>query len=260
MRCDTESQAWITRMTNIGCCFLLPSLYRSITISLPHHNHLLSEVLDHIIQRCERGGCCLLLTSQLCSTYNDAFRHYNIIPNKSSSNNQPSGFLFWPLPQAQTLVGGHTSIFVSNIQASLAFYSLLGFQPELKFITNDARATWISSSWFPQQRIELIELPPERTMQGPNLMAASQLPVGLYHISLDVTRLCVDINDFIHYIQADSMKRFDKSIMVLLPPKQQMMGRLVVQMAYIKDPNGVILELIRRQTLLTHEMNLEVDF
>ena len=50
------------------------------------------------------------------------------------------------------------------------------------------------------------------------------------------------------------MERFGRKLHVLSSPRQQMMGSLVAEVAMVRAPDGVRLELIRRAAYLTHAM------
>ncbi|KAA8491646.1 hypothetical protein FVE85_9693 [Porphyridium purpureum] len=147
------------------------------------------------------------------------------------------------LTQMYAGTGDHVCLLVSDIRVSMNFYSLFGFEPTLKFRTASCRSAWLRSPLF-TIALELIELPPERRLESTSAaggarsaLDAQRLSLGLYHVSWDVTRVCTELQEFVDRIDAKSRREFGKTLPVLQPPKQQMLGALIAQVAIL--PRGL---------------------
>ena len=55
-------------------------------------------------------------------------------------------------------------------------------------------------------------------------------------------------------LQQRSRERFNRTLRVLSPPHQQMMGELVAEVAVLRAPDGVMLEVIRRAAVVSTPM------
>ena len=112
-----------------------------------------------------------------------------------------------------SMVHHHTAIKTSNIEMSVAFYSLLDFHPVARFKAGPARAAWLEhcDDWDDERdecrcgsrsggrsRIELIEVPKdmlygpeEDSTKGPRKRAVDRISnpalLGWDHVCLDVT-------------------------------------------------------------------------
>lgn len=137
----------------------------------------------------------------------------------------------------------------------MAFFSLFGFEESLRFNSAGARCAWVSAPWS-STTIELIEVPQlvlrstARAGAGRPGTSGTEATLGLAHLSLDLTAVCTALPDFIELTQQRSQDRFGKRLAMLAQPHQQMMGRLVSEVAVVRAPDGVRLELLRRSTLL----------
>ena len=141
--------------------------------------------------------------------------------------------------------GSHVALRVSDIERSLDFWSLLDFAPTRKFSTSGARAAWLGAPWC-SLALELIEVPSLMLAALADAPPPPDDAPGFAHLSLDVTPLGGELPRTLGRLQADSEERFGRTLVVLSPPRQQMMGDLVVEVAVIRAPDGVPLELLRR--------------
>ena len=147
--------------------------------------------------------------------------------------------------------GSHVALRCSNIEQSIDFWSLLHFSVVRAFTTEGARAAWLSAPWS-SLSLELIEIPP--LMQCSSSPAADADGVGLAHVCLDVTPIGVGLQPTLALLQQRSTARFDRTVRVLEPPQQQMMGALVVEVAVLRAPDGVQLEVLHRTGSLSKPM------
>ena len=173
----------------------------------------------------------------------------------------PSG----PPPDAS-----HAALHVSDIERSLDFWSLLYFAPTRTFTTEGARAAWLSAAWSALS-LELIEVPPlvlassscaagghERVGAAEAVPDASASGLGLVHLCVDVTPLGVGVASTLEQLQERSRARFGRDLRVLAAPHQQMMGDLVAEVASVRAPDGVVLELVYRCSRIVRP--LEADW
>ena len=144
----------------------------------------------------------------------------------------------------------HATLRVSSIERSLAFWSLLHYAPSRTFSASGARCAWLSAPWTPLS-LELIEVPEVVLRQLP---AAQRTPsadaLGPAHLCLDVTALGVALPGTLAALQRRSERRFGRTLEVLVPPHQQMMGDLVSEVAIVRAPDGVQLRLTQRAAVL----------
>jgi catechol 2,3-dioxygenase-like lactoylglutathione lyase family enzyme len=177
----------------------------------------------------------------------------------------------------------HAAISVSDIERSVEFWSLLHFRPTRLFTTEGARACWLSAPWT-SLSLELIEIPPlvlkaarDCAASGgpcrPDAAAAPAAPltassaapsatsataeddelatVGLAHVCVDVTPLGVSLPSTLELLRHQSSQRFGRPLRLLSPARQQMMADLVVEVAVLRAPDGVRLELVHRASTLS---------
>lgn len=141
----------------------------------------------------------------------------------------------------------HVSIRTANIHRSIAFYELLGFSVSERFTAGITLACWLSG-WG--TRLELIQVPEPAPAADP---FADETYVGYYHLSLDLgpTGLALPdwLNDFAATIAQTIAARNDRAtwppLKILLAPQQQMIGSTVYEVAFIADPDGLPIELLR---------------
>ena len=185
-------------------------------------------------------------------------------------------------PPGELCEASHAALQVSDIRASMAFFSLLNFEESLRFNSAGARCAWLSAPWS-SLSIELIEVPALvlRSAAGQGVEASTGAAattsddalrdakgstgagaststgagastggtvakLGLAHLSLDLTAVCGSLSDFLVLLQQRSEARFGKRLAVLTAPHQHMMGVLVVEAVVVRAPGGVRLELLRK--------------
>lgn len=139
----------------------------------------------------------------------------------------------------------HVSIRTANIHQAIAFYEQLGFTVRERFTTGYTLACWMTGLGG---RIELIQIPEPKP--APDAFYDEHY-VGYYHLSFDLTESTSDLpswlEDLKQKIATIPMNGSvpDLTLKVLLEPEQQMIGETVYEVAFIADPDGLPLELIR---------------
>eukprot|EP00871_Galdieria_phlegrea_P005747 jgi/Galph1/65/GphlegSOOS_G4812.1 len=133
----------------------------------------------------------------------------------------------------------HTSIHVANIERSLAFYGILGFIVTSKFFTKEgSRACFMEGMGT---RLELLE--------HKEALLSEKRPTsvtGYGVLSFNVTKACTDLDSYL----SDIRRRNGGILEIKSPPQEQVIGCEVMETAVVKDPDGVPLEFIRKQTVL----------
>ena len=180
----------------------------------------------------------------------------------------------WPLGHARHLAATegdecevvslafhHSAIRTRNITLAIQFYSLLGFEPSTKFRAGPARAAWLEPRHFQQQqqgRLELIEVPsymlnePEGTKRRAiDLMKQAEL-LGHNHLALDVTSSiqCLglkSLQEWMNHLNQRSIAVFGKTLRIAVPPRQQLIGNTVYELAFLYDADGSLVELLHKQ-------------
>lgn len=162
-----------------------------------------------------------------------------------------------------SLVLHHTAIRTRNITTAIDFYSLLGFQVQVQFRAGPARAAWLSLPSSNATRLELIEVPSYilnepagMRRRAPDLMENAQ-ELGYNHMALDVTAQIRQLQDgdidaknltnWMNRLDAASMQRFGRHLRVAVPPRQQMIGTAVYELAFIYDADGSLVEFLHLQ-------------
>jgi catechol 2,3-dioxygenase-like lactoylglutathione lyase family enzyme len=152
---------------------------------------------------------------------------------------------------SESLDGSHVALRVSSIKASIDFWSLFHFSPVRTFSTEGARAAWLSAPWT-SLSLELIEVP---ALMLPTTPPPSDTALGLAHICLDVTPLGISLPTTLELLLRKSLDRYGRNLRVLEPPHQQMMGDLVAEVAVVRAPDAVQLELVHRAGIVGRKMN-----
>ena len=167
----------------------------------------------------------------------------------------------------------HAALHVSSIERSLDFWSLLHFRPTRLFTTEGARAAWLSAPWS-SLSLELIEVPAllqsacdggggagaaAAAAEGGGAVAeeSASSGLGLVHLCVDVTPLGVGLGPTLGLLQERSKQRFGRTLRVLSSPHQQMMGDLVAEVASVRAPDGVNLELVHRSATIARSMQAD---
>lgn len=172
----------------------------------------------------------------------------------------------------------HMAMKTSNIEMSIAFYSLLDFYPVAKFRSGPARAAWlehqpdgssIGDKESPDNnigstaaRIELIEVPEEILLEGMVEEARKKVPrkraldrisnpavLGWDHMCLDVTdSICAmstsNLQGWIDALNSRSQSKFGKDLRVALQPRVKVFGKEKFELAFIYDADGGLIELV----------------
>ncbi|CAN8068986.1 unnamed protein product [Agarophyton chilense] len=141
----------------------------------------------------------------------------------------------------------HVMVRTMDIARARRFYSLLGFQDISRFRANGVRGAWIESPYI-EQRIELLEmktLVTEQQVRNAWESGMADYTPGLGHMSFDVSRACTDLSKFLSTVQKESVHRFQMSLRVVEKPRPIMIGSNVVEVSFISDADGTLLELTR---------------
>ncbi|MGF1521440.1 MAG: VOC family protein [Leptolyngbyaceae cyanobacterium] len=144
----------------------------------------------------------------------------------------------------------HASIRTADIHRAIAFYTLLGFSMEEQFTAGTTLACWMTGLGG---RIELLQIPEPRS--APDCFYDEHY-TGYYHLSFDLTQAVDSLSDWVdslakQFLQASQSSPDEvESLKILLPPKQQMIGRHVYEVAFIADVDGLPLEFLR---MMGHE-------
>ena len=161
-----------------------------------------------------------------------------------------------------------------NITTAIQFYSLLGFEVDCRFRAGPARAAWLTlspssttgSSTSSGACLELIEVPsyilnePKGMRRKAADLMENQQELGHNHIALDVTqqiRENDELNDLAAWmdrLDQSSFQRFGRNLRVALPPRQQMMGRNVYELAFIYDADGSLVEFLHQQASVSQSI------
>jgi catechol 2,3-dioxygenase-like lactoylglutathione lyase family enzyme len=189
----------------------------------------------------------------------------------------------------QTIRLHHTAIRTRNIETAIQFYSLFGFQVEARFRSGPAKCCWLTLSTTHSDsgtaKLELIEIPPfilkedVGTRKRALDVFRNEQMLGLNHLALDVTDTIehvlgpVDpfhtstdpkdpfgvrsygLREYLVHVNQTSVEKFGKGLRVALEPKQQIIGRLVFELAFIYDADGAVLELLNCIKVLDQEVD-----
>lgn len=164
----------------------------------------------------------------------------------------------------------HTALRTRNITTAIQFYSLVGFEVDCCFRAGPARAAWMTlpvNATSSACRLEIIEVPsfilnePQgMRRRAPDLMENEQ-ELGWNHMALDVTQqilndeLCGDLAGWMAKLNQTSFERFGRSLRVALPPRQQMIGQSVYELAFIYDADGSLIEFLHKQGEVSQSMS-----
>lgn len=166
----------------------------------------------------------------------------------------------------------HTALRTRDIEVSMQFYSLLGFEPTVKFRAGPARAAWLeqrlgSDSSRSNHRLELIEVPSyilneaEGTKKRAFDLVARQELLGQNHFALDVTKSIQrqeglkSLSDWMDQLNQKSLQKFGKTLNVAVPPTQRLIGKSVFELAFLYDGDGALVELLHKQTELQQDIS-----
>lgn len=167
----------------------------------------------------------------------------------------------------------HVALKTRNITKSLQFYGLFGLEVVCKFRAGPARAAWLEFNRVNNEsaltRIEIIEVPsymlPEETemtqSRAPDLMKRQNI-LGYNHLALDVTPVIKSesnnissLLDWIDALNAKSAKAFGKTVRIALPPREQMIGQSIFEIAFLYDADGCLIELLYLKDFLQQQVN-----
>jgi catechol 2,3-dioxygenase-like lactoylglutathione lyase family enzyme len=133
----------------------------------------------------------------------------------------------------------HVSIRTADIFRAIAFYEQLGFSVCERFTTGYTLACWMEGLGG---RIELIQIPEPHP--APDAFGDEHY-VGYYHSSFDLTERTADLLDWLEELR-QRLEEQSQPLKILLEPNQQMIGDRVYDVAFIADPDGLPIEVLRR--------------
>ena len=178
----------------------------------------------------------------------------------------------------------HIAMKTRNIETCLDFYSLLGFTIDTKFRAGSGRAAWLScatSGGGGGVRLEVMEIPGHvlREPKGMKRRALDLLQspelLGWHHMALDVTESLrqqefINLQDWLEILNQRSIQSFGKTLRIAVPPRQQIIGTSVYELAFLYDADGGLVEVLHKQAEIEQSMgdawapwdvqvNLELD-
>jgi catechol 2,3-dioxygenase-like lactoylglutathione lyase family enzyme len=139
----------------------------------------------------------------------------------------------------------HASIRTANIHQAIAFYETLGFEMEERFTAGITLACWMTGLGG---RIELLQVPQPKSAAD---AFSDEHYVGYYHLSFDISSICLDLTDWLQGIKAKFNELATTQpdtftpLKVLLEPTQQIIGDRVYEVAFIADCDRLPLEFLR---------------
>ena len=80
--------------------------------------------------------------------------------------------------------------------------------------------------------------------------------LGYNHVALDVTRQIrsqenvTSLADWMDQLNQQSVRMFGKTLRIALPPRQQIIGRSVYELAFVNDADGCLVVLLHQQSEL----------
>ena len=110
-------------------------------------------------------------------------------------------------------------------------------------------------------RLEIIEIPiwKERDDKAPDVFF-NEKSLGLNHLALDVTQAMPrgsTLKDFLKSLNDDSERIFQKSLRLVKDPYMLQVGqRDVYELAFIMDPDGTLIEILRFSSKLEFPTDL----
>lgn len=145
----------------------------------------------------------------------------------------------------------HTSIRVSDIERSLAFYGCLGFFVTDKFWTSSGKkACYVEGLGT---RLEFVESP-----DGNGGLSGVQgiPPAGFDRLVFDVTKACTDLDVYLEHLE----RRNGGFLTISGPPAKQVVGPHVVSVATVEDPDGLPIEFIKQEASVPGELRTRVTW
>jgi len=126
----------------------------------------------------------------------------------------------------------HVALSVSDIDASIAFYTYFGFEPVYHWHADDKKLTIVHLK-LGDFLLELFSFENNAAAPDSSKNLASDLPrIGIKHFGLKVA----DIHKTLKYLQ--QQKLADDHINVI-------QGRTNIEYFFIKDPDSILLEIVQ---------------
>lgn len=124
----------------------------------------------------------------------------------------------------------HLAIKTRDIFRSLAFYEALGFTVEQRFTAGITLACWLQGSHL---RLELMQVPTPAPTPDP----WDPEFVGYYHLTFAVEDLAATLA---------TLREKIPDLDVILEPQPQVIGEHTYWVAFLRDPDGLPIELLAR--------------
>jgi catechol 2,3-dioxygenase-like lactoylglutathione lyase family enzyme len=125
----------------------------------------------------------------------------------------------------------HTSIKTADIFRAIAFYEALGFEVTERFTAGITLACWMHGAGT---NLELMQVPEPKNVSN---AFGDEHYVGYYHLSFHVENLEIFLQALVNKLG---------KIKLLLPPREQFIGDLTYQVAFIADPDGLPIEIMAK--------------
>lgn len=138
----------------------------------------------------------------------------------------------------------HVSLKTADIHRAIAFYEAIGFGMAERFTAGMTLACWMEG-WG--GRIELLQVPEPQSPPDP---FGNEHYVGYYHLSLDLAQSPDRPETLMDWLNLMGDRLAPQPLPLLLTPCQQMIGDRVYEVAFIADPDGMPIELLRLQAQL----------
>lgn len=91
-------------------------------------------------------------------------------------------------------------------------------------------------------------------------LSLGSISPGLGHISIDLSRACSDLTKFLLTMQKESIERFNTKLRLLEKPRQLMLGSTIVEVAFMTDADGTVIELMRFVKRLEDRLEFDAEW
>lgn len=93
-----------------------------------------------------------------------------------------------------------------------------------------------------------------------SVSSLSSVSPGLGHISIDLSRACSDLTRFLLTMQKESIERFNTKLRLLERPRFITLGNLFVEVAFIADADGTVIEMMRFMKRLENRLEFDAEW
>lgn len=88
----------------------------------------------------------------------------------------------------------------------------------------------------------------------------SSISPGLGHISIDLSRACSDLTKYLLTMQKESIQRFNTKLRLLEKPRHITLGSNFVEIAFMTDADGTVIEMMRFIKRLEPRSDLDAEW